>query len=388
MKNSPQLRTFPKESIILYDGWALAYDPNGPAAIHLHTLLSCKPAQVQAIVALPARSYELLPMQISEIVIPTPCNATGQLIWEQKTLPGLAKKVDADLLHLTTPGPALFAPRRCILSPTQTRIFETWSSFTPGWQSTKNDKGVTGRLREALTWGGLSRVHGLVWPTGLPVPETKALILRLDNYLNIQNTPQAWDTFRSVNLDLPDNFILAHGISTEEELRYLLEAWNWAAGSIGEYYPLLLLGLNQYIQAHLDAFLETYVHKETVRSVGHVSMAAMSEIYHRSSALLSCSHSPIWGSSLQLAIASAKPVVTLESKFSDALAGPAAYLVKPANSSQATNRLLGAALVTIIVEESVANQFSQAAKARASAWQQDQESYTADILELYRKAMN
>jgi hypothetical protein len=59
-------------------------------------------------------------------------------------------------------------------------------------------------------------------------------------------------------------------------------------------------------------------------------------------------------------------VVALEDRRIDALVGPAAYLVPDQPGKNA--RALGAALVTLIVEESVGAALGSAARWRAAAW--------------------
>ncbi len=63
--------------------------------------------------------------------------------------------------------------------------------------------------------------------------------------------------------------------------------------------------------------------------------------------------------------------------LSDALVGPAAYLVALDHP-----RELGAALLTVIVEEEVASQLSAAALRRAAGWQT--EAFRQELGEAYR----
>jgi glycosyltransferase involved in cell wall biosynthesis len=91
-----------------------------------------------------------------------------------------------------------------------------------------------------------------------------------------------------------------------------------------------------------------------------------------------------WGAPERHALACGKPVVASENLFSDALFGPAAYLA-PAGDARA----LGAALITVVVEDSVAENLSQAARQRAESWLDQgfgQKLYEAYLLLLERKS--
>jgi glycosyltransferase involved in cell wall biosynthesis len=87
----------------------------------------------------------------------------------------------------------------------------------------------------------------------------------------------------------------------------------------------------------------------------------MGSIYRGSSALFHPLEDPPWGGPVRLALAYGKPVVSFESEVIGALVGPAAYLVKAGDT-----RAMGAALVTILVEEEVSQRLAQAARQRRS----------------------
>ena len=50
--------------------------------------------------------------------------------------------------------------------------------------------------------------------------------------------------------------------------------------------------------------------------------------------------------------------------------GPAAYLVSAGKDGHVDTRAMGAAIVTVIVEESVAEELSRAARERSARWEQ------------------
>ncbi len=102
---------------VLYDGWPLARQPNSPAALHLIELFTLLLDDVRGVVALPEDPFDPLPAKIETHLLTTPDSPAGRLKWEQRVLPGLAKELNAQILHLTSGQPALFTATPCIISP-------------------------------------------------------------------------------------------------------------------------------------------------------------------------------------------------------------------------------------------------------------------------------
>lgn len=67
---------------------------------------------------------------------------------------------------------------------------------------------------------------------------------------------------------------------------------------------------------------------------------------------------------MRQALASGRPVVAAESQLAGAMVGPGAYLIPIEDLRQ-----LGAALITSIIEEEVAESLSGAALQQANSWQ-------------------
>ena len=87
-----------------------------------------------------------------------------------------------------------------------------------------------------------------------------------------------------------------------------------------------------------------------------------------------------WGGALRRALACGRPVVAVESPLADALIGSAGYAV-PAEET----RRLGAALITVIVEEDVAAKLGDLGRDRAAAWQEG--DFSAALGEVYRRVL-
>src|SRR3990172_1249384 len=150
---------------VLYDGWPLVYQPESPAALHLLALLENLPGEVEPVVALPSQPPGWLPDRLQAHIHQAGEGTPARLRWEQRSLPGISKRVGASLLHLTSPNPPLFGPP-VVVSPTVSIVSD-------------RHRRLAGRMREALSAGGMARLRGLVWPADLPPPRTEITVFPL-----------------------------------------------------------------------------------------------------------------------------------------------------------------------------------------------------------------
>jgi glycosyltransferase involved in cell wall biosynthesis len=181
-------------------------------------------------------------------------------------------------------------------------------------------------------------------------------------------------------LDLPETFIIYHGPGDRRSLEHLVQAWNWASAAIGGSYPLLVFGLDHGARAILSGFVEEYDLEGSLRLVLDVSPELLPYLYQRCSAVFHPAPPSPWSGPVRLALACGKPLVASENSITDAIAGPAAYLA-PAGDARA----LGAALVTVIVEEQVAESLSAAAFQRTK--NRDSAKFGLQLLEIYRSVL-
>jgi glycosyltransferase involved in cell wall biosynthesis len=357
---------------VLYDGWSLVRGPNSPEGLHLLCLLQPRHPQVQAYVALPDQPPSWLPAGVETRLHPIPDTPRLRLAWEQRSLPRMAGALGADLLHLTALHPPLLGSVPCVVSPADYPHKIPVSGFFP-------------RLREALASGGISRLRGLLWPSDLgsvppPVGEAPAYHLPLVPCFK-KGFASDQDNSALEALQLPDTYILYHGPGDKGSLQRLLDAWSWAAGAIGEYYPLLVLGLDQAARQRLQALLRDSELKETIRALPVVDPADVHRLYQGCSAVFHPAHMSPWGAAGWLSLLYGKPLVAAEDTLIDALAGPAAYLLPEWDT-----RGLGAALITVIVEQQVAEELSQAGRQRAATW--DPRSFQEVLFEAYQAVLS
>ncbi len=312
---------------VLLDGWPLVHAPHSPAAVHLwmawEALQQAGETVAVAWPAPPPPPWEAAP----EALAPHPPTPWGRLRWEQRALARQAARWQADLLYgaaglpLLRSVPTLHAP-----AP------ETPAPPTSGWE----------RLRQALGAGGAAR-GAVLSPAALPPPPSVAA------------PPDSLPLPRP----LPEAFVLFHAPRSPAGWSRVPEAWlRWAAGSIGGSTPLLVLGAPDDLSVAAPPEIA-----ETVVPYPPVAPALLPAIYARAVALFHLERALPWGSPLRLALAWGVPVVACEEPETVAQVGAAAYLA-PCEAL----RDLAAALVTVVVEDEVAEALRQSGHSRAAEW--------------------
>jgi len=330
-------------------------------------ILSCHLDGIQTLLALPAAPPDWLAIEAHTHVLPVANSPRGRLAWEQRTLPGLRQRLGAALLHLTSPNPPMFSSALSVVSP---------GAFATNFQGGD----FASRLRQAVSQGGMAHLRGLLWPDDLPPPPETGPLYRLPPVVPpkflLAGSPEE-DIRQTGALDLPETYVLYHGPSDEKSLRRLLDAWSWVADSLGQAYPLLALGLGQTGRERLASLAAEFSLGETVRSLPILPPGSLAAIYRLSAALFHPLMDPPWGGPVRLALASGTPVASFESELMNALVGPTAYLVPHGDA-----RLLGAALITILVDEGVAQKLAQAGRQRAATWSLP--AFAAGLAQVYQ----
>lgn len=356
---------------VLFDGWPLARQPESPPTLHLYDLLARLPEDVQAYVAVPARLDYSLPGDPEILLLPAIDQPASRLAWEQRSLTRLFKRVNADILHVTSGHAPLFGPAKILFSP-----------VAIGERILERSEGLAGRLRSALVEGSRARGAALLWPESVPLsPDQEENPRAL--YRAPVSVPQEFFFENAGGSlpedDLPEQYVLYHGPSTQPDLARLLEIWRWVAGSVGDDFALLLVGMQDFELDLLPGLLDGLT---SVRALPPLSPGGLARVYRSSTAVLHPALLGPWCGALQLGLACGRPVVALETEVSGTLAGPAAYLVPESTSDQQRPRAFSAALLTVLVEEDVAAQLSQAASRQAAAWESDR--FSQRLGEIYR----
>lgn len=357
---------------VLYNGWALARQPNSAAARHLLTILAYLPGEIEALVALPEEGAEWLPANAQAVVQPVADTERAHLRWQQRILPSLAKKSNAAILHTTSSNAPLVSDAPVLVSPTGFGIEE------------RKPSGLSARLRAALGGGGIARSAGLLWPSDLPAPESTARIFKLPPIVHPDFTPIPFGEQESPaipGVEMPETYTLYHGPGNQDTLRSLLQAWTWAAGPIGAYYPLLLLGLGADARTEANRLIKEFDLRETVRVLPPIQPQHLAPLYQNCSALYHPAGISPWGGAVRHALACARPVAAFEHDDIDAVAGPAAFLVPKDDL-----RAFGAAMISVVIKESIYEALSEAAERRAAVWRSS--AFGEELLKTYKKILD
>ena len=346
---------------ILIDGWAFVHEPASPAALHQAAALSTLPESVKAVLALPGPDpgMEGLPAGLEIRVQRTSGTAWGLLAWQQSRLPSLAAQSGSACIYTAASGAALWGKTPTAACPSG------WQIAGVGIPSKSGSLSLGRHIQESAGLGGFSRLGAVFFPQDLPAPKASLPVVQVPPLIHpafrVHQPAPAIEFWSGV--ELPQTYVLYHGLLDRPTILRLLEAWSWCAASIGAYYPLLVYGAaaserEQLLAAAMQAGLSDSL---VVLPAG--SPVQLAALYFGCSALFQPGTASPWGDPLQHALACAKPVVAAANPWSEARLGDGGYLVASHDL-----RSLGAALISVIVEEELAEHMAAKAKRRAESW--------------------
>ncbi len=160
------------------------------------------------------------------------------------------------------------------------------------------------------------------------------------------------------------------GFDARKNVRALLGAWTWAAGSFGEQVPLALGGALPRPDGRLfedyPALAAELNVTDSVRFIGPVDEADKPALYRGAMAFAFPSRYEGFGLPPLEAMACGVPVITTDRGSIGEVVGDAAFLADPADT-----RKFGAAIITCVVEPSVADHLKARglARARQFSWE-------------------
>jgi len=357
---------------VLFDGWSLVNRPNRSAAIHLLTIMERFPEDSRAMLALPGETIHQLPAHLEIIQKALPAAGLSRLLWEQHHLEKISHRVGADLMHLTTFSPTLVGRIPVVISPAESLPVSKIKEEHFGRTGTIRTPMID-RIRQALASGGMERVAGVVLP-GDVLENRDQPVFQLPPVVHpfFDPTSERGDS-ASAGAAIPlnvDGFILYHGDGTGDGLDLLFESWDTVNSVMGEGFQLLLIGLTDRSVVDATRIIESKGIGETVKVLPALALNEIARLYKTCQVVVAPGSTPVWGGALRLGIACGKPVVALETKIADEIAGPAAYLV-PGGTFDQYCRAVSAALISILVEEQVSETLSESALLRSRSWHGD-----------------
>lgn len=350
-------RLQPDRICVLLDGWPLAAHRESPASVHLWELLKAgEQAGVEMRLALPA-FIDSLPAEA--VVYPVKRTGWGRLMWEQKALPALARQTGAHILHSVSSSLPLSSPVPCVVSPA------VWADSTGA--------GVMANLQASLGRGGYSRVRALLWPEDLPAPAETVPVFYLPPHVH----PAFFTEEAPLPVQLPESYIFCPGPLNADTLDFLSEAWGWVSTGLGEDWVLAVDGISPAGAADIR---ERSGSTAQVLDAHSNSPAERAAWLRNASVVLLVGDSTAWGDPLLQALACRRPIAAEETSWNALRAGPAAYLTTPGDA-----RMLGAAALTLAVEESVAEGLAEAAQNR---WKELRSgNFPERLISVYREIM-
>jgi hypothetical protein len=142
----------------------------------------------------------------------------------------------------------------------------------------------------------------------------------------------------------------------------LLAAWTWVESSLGDLFVLLLACPDATARDAAQRAADETGLGDTVRAVV-LSDAEWPAAFRQGAALLHGGERPN-AAALRWALAAGLPVAALSTPVSESILGPAGYLATLGEA-----RALGAACLTLLVEEGVADDLRQKGLERAQSYQ-------------------
>jgi glycosyltransferase involved in cell wall biosynthesis len=336
---------------VLYDGWPLVHAPLGAAAWHLRELITLAPTNVEILLAMPVElPADALPKRVRAVL----ALEKDRGKWEQRTLQDLADKNEAICIHTTSLAASLLGKTHTLVSPGEIE-----------------GRGDRSRVAAAQGWGGLARAR-ILWPQDAGESQQAAPVEKMPP---VVHPAFEQHTAPASRLNLPDEYLLYNGSGDERVLLNLLESWTWAAASIGELYPLMLCGLSAKMKALIESKLPDFHLSEYVRVVD-ADAGDLPAIMQHCAAFVYPETPAAWGNPLRYALACGKAVVALKEPVTETIVGAAAYLIEPADL-----RGLGAATITVVVDEKAREALEVQAKQKSARWKAD--AFTTRLSEIY-----
>ncbi len=344
---------------VVLNGWFLARDAQTGTGQYLRALLEWLPRvapEHDYHVVVPAGPAHAPPEPAAAVTFHAVRSGASHLakVWfEQWAYPRACRRLRADVAHVPHWAPPLASP-----APIVVTIHDIIPVVLPEYRGGPAVQLYTALVRAATL--GATRIladsgasaRDVVQHLGVPAERVRTIYLAAGPAYTPKGDWRADDAARAkYGLEDGGYVLYLGGFDRRKNVRGLLSAWTWAAGSIGASYPLVLAGrvpppgpLFEDLQAvarELDV-------ADTVRFIGHVDEADKPAVYRGAMAFVFPSRYEGFGLPPLEAMACGVPVVTTTAGSLPEVMGSAGYLLPPDDT-----RTIGAAILTIVVEPSV-----------------------------------
>ena len=375
-------------SRILINGWFF-HKPNTGSGQYLRLLLkhlnNTDPRmEIHVISPLPTQLPESCILHVHNTVD----RQINKFYFEQIIVPRTAKQIEADVIHVPYWSPPFKSPCPMVITihdiiplllPEQRRslIHRVYTSITVA---------ATQGASHIITDSNTSHDDIVA---NLQVADTQVHTVHLgtDDIYSPHQNPVAVKKVRT-NYNLPDTYVLyLGGFQRHKNLRHLLAAWTWAEPIASEDCPLVIAGRlpkkpDGYMYDNLPDIANELGINDTVRFIGEVKEEDKATLYQLASCFVFPSSYEGFGLPPLEAMACGVPVITTGSGALKEIVGDAAYLI----SDPVDARELGAAMISVIVDEKLASDLQERGLIQSSkfSWEQT----VVDTLQIYRQAMS
>lgn len=345
-------------------------------------------SKLRLTLACPADLPTDLPPGVEAVTARAGGGQIGKVIFEQRTFPGMAGKLGADIAHVPYWAAPLNSPARLVVT-----IHDVIPLSMPIYQG-----GVGGRLYFALVTASAKGVGHIITDSafskneiiekiGVPAEMVTAIPLAIsDEFHSKRGTEQDAAVRRKYNL--PESYTLYLGaFDVRKNLRALIAAYTYVGPSAGEEYPLILAGKPPAqwgtprfpdLPAEIAARpgLDQYI-----RFVGPIDEADKPAVYRMARVFAFPSRYEGFGFGPLEAMACGTPVVAADASSTPEVVGEAAYLVDPDNS-----RAMGGALIASLIQDDLHESMRNMGLARATnfTW----ERTARETLAIYEKVIS
>ncbi|HUN22911.1 MAG TPA: glycosyltransferase family 1 protein [Anaerolineales bacterium] len=277
----------------------------------------------------------------------------GKLRFEQVSVPSLASKIGADILHIP-----YWAPPLRSRIPFVVTVHDIIPLMLPEHRGS-----LLARLYTSLVASATSGANAVITDSHasrldiqqhLHIPREQIQVIHLAVGAEFSTRRGELDWQVRQKYQLPSNYLLyIGGFHRRKNVHRLLEAWTYCAAPIGEFFPLVIAGKLPTPDGKffLDyaGMAEQFGIADSVRFLGEFSDAEKPALYRGATGMVFPSSYEGFGLPPLEAMACGVPVITTDKSSLPEVVGSAGYLV----SDPSETRKLAAAMIGLTVDQAL-----------------------------------
>lgn len=378
---------------VVINGWFLIHDAYTGSGQYLRALLKHLPhvaEQHEVHVVAPVGPAETMPILTTATLHPVKCGASNldKVRFEQMLFPAACRRLKAEVAHVPYWGPPLASP-----APIVVTIHDVIPRVLPQYRGDRRVQLYTALASAAAQGASLiltdseASKHDIARELNIAAEKIRVVYLAADARYTANGDWQVDEPIRKkYGLEPEGGYALYFGgFDVRKNVRGLLSAWTWAAGSIGQTTPLVIGGRlpkpDGTFFEDFPALAQELGVADSVKFIGPVEEADKPALYRGASVFLYPSRYEGFGLPPLEAMACGVPVVASSASSLPEVVGTAGYLIPPDDT-----RTLGAALLTCVVEPTVADDLRARglAQAKKFSWEQTARETVAAYESVYK----